>query len=107
MLPADDETLDLIFRALSTFNTVAEMSRRGAIKEDWVLDAWHHHLRGMRRVFESALAYRAQWHDFNPWSDLDRLIRGAEGYVSRRECCAGPSLAERAATSKHTLLVRG
>jgi hypothetical protein len=53
-LPADDNSLELIFRALGSFNTVAEMSRRGAIKEDWVLDAWHHHLQGMRLVFATS-----------------------------------------------------
>jgi hypothetical protein len=105
-LPADDDVLELILRSLGAFNTVAEMSRRRAIDEAWVLDAWHHHLRGMRVVFESALAYRAQWHDFNPWSDLDHLIEAAENYESDRECCHGPTLTQRAATSRHRLLVR-
>lgn len=106
VLPADDDALELIFRAFGAFNTVAEMSRRGAIEEDWVLDAWHHHLREMRRVFESVLAYRAQWHDFNPWSDLDHLIGAAENYESNKDCCQGPTLTQRAATNQHRLLVR-
>jgi hypothetical protein len=105
-LPQDDGQLDLIMRALGSFNTVAELCRLGAVKRDWVLDGWHHHLRNMRLVFESALAVRAEWHDFNPWADLDQLIRDAEHYASSRPCCRGPSLSERARQSSYSLLPR-
>jgi hypothetical protein len=90
-----DEDLTLVMRAFATFNTVAEMARRGAVDRNWVLDEWHHHLRRMRKAFELALAQRAQWHDFNPWCDLDDLIRDAENYTIDRPCCTGPTLAQR------------
>jgi hypothetical protein len=88
--------LPQVMRAFATFDTVAGMARRGAVNRDWVLDEWHHHLRRMRSPFELALAHRAQWHDFNPWCDLDDLIHDAEGYSTARACCTGPTLSQRA-----------
>jgi hypothetical protein len=84
-----------VMRAFATFDTVAGMARRGAVNRDWILDEWHHHLRRMRHPFELALTQRARWHDFNPWCDLDDLIRDAETYATTRACCIGPTLSER------------
>jgi len=84
-----------VMRAFATFDTVAGMARRGAVNRNWILDEWHHQLRRMRKPFELALARRAQWHDFNPWCDLDDLIRDAEIYATSRPCCVGPTLSER------------
>ena len=44
------------------------------------MEEWHHHLRDMRQIYESVLAIRASWHAYNPWPDLDDLIRAAERY---------------------------
>jgi hypothetical protein len=105
-LPADDGDFDAILRAFGGFNTVARLARRGALPRVWLLEEWHHHLRGMRVVFDSVLAQRALWHQFHPWVELDDLISDATSFVSTRACCHGPSLAELAARREGRLLPR-
>jgi hypothetical protein len=103
-LPAEGPDYDAILRALGGFNTVARLARRGALPRDWLLEEWHHHLRGMRLVFDSALAQRARWHQFHPWVELDELISDAGSFVSNRACCRGPSLSELATQQEGRLL---
>jgi hypothetical protein len=96
VLPAEDsDDFSLILRAFGAMNAVARWSRLGLVDQRAILEEWHHELRGMWTVFESVLALRSAWHDFNPWPDLDDLIGIAEAYRSDRQCCTGPTLKER------------
>jgi hypothetical protein len=96
VLPAEDsDDFSLILRAFGAMNAVARWSRLGLVDQKAIVEEWHHQLRGMRTPYESVLALRAAWHPYNPWSDLDDLIRIAEGYTSERQCCTGPTLKKR------------
>jgi hypothetical protein len=96
VLPAEvSEDFSLIARALGAMNAVARWGRIGLVDRQAVVEEWHHPLRAMRTVYESVLALRSAWHQYNPWPDLDDLIGAAEVYTSERQCCTGPTLTER------------
>lgn len=103
-IPVDRPEYAAILRAFGGFNTVARLARMEALPREWLLEEWHHHLAGMRMVFDSVLAQRAQWHDFHPWVELDELIADAAEFRSERACCQGPSLSELAVQREGHLL---
>lgn len=76
---------DEINRALSMLETLAMYINRKIVNRDLVMEAWHHSLRRLQGPAEHFIALRCGDHRL--WPHLRTLLRDANSYRSRLDCC--------------------
>jgi hypothetical protein len=97
----DTDDFYLINRSMAIFDLVGALSRRGAVKRNWILDYWHRGLRDMRPGYEALVRRREENNrGANPRPDFDDLYESGQKYRCRRRCCQ-PRLLSQTAANAH------
>ena|SRR5438876_745310 len=82
-LPANEEDIHNMFRALTRFDTAATLVRSGLVPKGWMLETWHLALRELHGGF---LFMINRWKA-NYWPDLTELIEEARKFKCKKVCC--------------------
>jgi len=83
-----------IFRTLGWFEALAMYNKRKVVPRRWVMEVWHHSLRGMTEGAEVMLADRLKKdQNYTPWPNLWPLLEEAANYKCKMLCCHPGKLA--------------
>jgi hypothetical protein len=78
-----DDGWDEINYSLALYDTLAGYLYRGQVKEDVVLDAWHHPLTNIAGPVRDFMAHREGQAIKQPWAHLMSLLAKGEHYTCR------------------------
>jgi len=87
-LPADQEEIHNMVRALTRFDSAAILVKGGLVSKSWMLETWHLALRGLHPGLILVLKYqRENWGIGNTWPTLTKLIEEAQKFKCQEICC--------------------